>query len=236
MSKEAASFKSIGSNLRALREEAELTLKEVAAAVKLDVSLISKLERDVRLPTVAQCELLAEFYGVSADALTKERILSKMYSDCQKHAKSDPQAIQKLITAVLEECLPRFAPDSEILYVGRTAGKLAVCKTGRMKELGFEFTEQGRMPDIIAFYPSKKWLILVGSALSSGPVDAKRHTELAELFSSVKPGLVYVTAFPDRSLMARYLGVISWETEVWVADAPDHLIHFNGERFLGPYQ
>jgi hypothetical protein len=103
-----------------------------------------------------------------------------------------------------------------------------------MKELGFEFTEQGGMPDIIAFYPSKKWLILVESVTSHGPVDAKRHSELAKFFSSVKPGLVYVTAFPDRSLMARYLGVISWETEVWVADAPDHLIHFNGKRLLGP--
>jgi hypothetical protein len=35
--------------------------------------------------------------------------------------------------------------------------------------------------------------------------------------------------------MSRYLGEIAWETEVWVADAPSHLIHFNGERFLGPY-
>ncbi|HBH30925.1 MAG TPA: hypothetical protein DDX81_03355, partial [Desulfofustis sp.] len=46
---------------------------------------------------------------------------------------------------------------------------------------------------------------------------------------------VYVTAFPNRSLMARYLADIAWETEVWVSDAPSHLIHFNGERFLGPY-
>ncbi len=91
------------------------------------------------------------------------------------------------------------------------------------------------MPDVIVFYPEKGWIILIESVTSHGPVDAKRHAELAELFSSVEPGIVYVTAFPDRSLMARYLSVISWETEVWVADAPDHLIHFNGERFLGPY-
>jgi hypothetical protein len=32
-----------------------------------------------------------------------------------------------------------------------------------------------------------------------------------------------------------YLDKISWETEVWVADSPTHMIHFNGERFLGPY-
>jgi hypothetical protein len=36
--------------------------------------------------------------------------------------------------------------------------------------------------------------------------------------------------------MKEYLPAISWETEVWTAEAPDHLIHFNGERFLGPYR
>ncbi len=51
----------------------------------------------------------------------------------------------------------------------------------------------------------------------------------------IAAGLVYVTAFPNRTVMGRYLGEIAWETEVWVADAPSHLIHFNGERFLGPY-
>ena len=67
-----------------------------------------------------------------------------------------------------------------------------------------------------------------------GPVDGNRHSELATLFEGATAGLVYVTAFPSRAVMGRYLGEIAWETEVWVADAPSHLIHFNGERFLGP--
>ena len=72
-------------------------------------------------------------------------------------------------------------------------------------------------------------------AHSHGPVDGKRHAELSRLFAGSSAGLVYVTAFPNRATMGRYLGDIAWETEVWVADAPSHLIHFNGERFLGPY-
>jgi hypothetical protein len=28
---------------------------------------------------------------------------------------------------------------------------------------------------------------------------------------------------------------LAWEADVWVADAPAHLIHLNGVRFLGPY-
>jgi adenine-specific DNA-methyltransferase len=142
----------------------------------------------------------------------------------------------ELVKAILEKFCPRFTPGAEVLYVGDTKEKFAFCDTKRLGEVGCRVNEHGKMPDVIAFYPEKKWLILVESVTSHGPVDAKRHAELAEMFSSVKPGRVYVTAFPDRSLMARYLGVISWETEVWVADAPDHLIHFNGERFLGPYQ
>jgi hypothetical protein len=91
------------------------------------------------------------------------------------------------------------------------------------------------MPDVVLFYPARKWLLLVESVTSHGPVDGKRHAELAHLFKRAKVGLVYVTAFPNRAVMSRYLGEIAWETEVWVADAPSHLIHFNGERFLGPY-
>lgn len=83
---------------------------------------------------------------------------------------------------------------------------------------------------------TEKWLLLVESVTSHGPMDGKRHGELFRLFAKAKPGLVYVTAFPDRVTMARYLDSTAWETEVWVADAPSHLIHFDGERFLGPYK
>ena len=91
------------------------------------------------------------------------------------------------------------------------------------------------MPDVVLYDRERKWLLLVESVTSHGPVDGKRHAELERLFAKSKAGLVYVTAFPSRAVMARYLGEIAWETEVWCADAPTHLIHFDGKRFLGPY-
>ena len=91
------------------------------------------------------------------------------------------------------------------------------------------------MPDVVLYYPEREWLLRVESVTSHGPVDGKRHEELARIFAKSTAGLVYVTAFPSRAAMARYLGEIAWETEVWCADAPSHLIHFNGARFLGPY-
>ena len=104
-----------------------------------------------------------------------------------------------------------------------------------LKELGVEVNSHGKMPDVVIYYPDKQWLILIESVTSHGPVDGKRHGELERIFINSKVGIVYVTAFPNRSLMAKYLNEIAWETEVWVADAPSHLIHFNGVRFLGPY-
>ena len=141
----------------------------------------------------------------------------------------------ELVKAVIEQLCPRYIPTGEVLYIDDTKDKISFCDKRRMEELGCAIEADGKMPDIVVFYPEKSWLFLIESVTSHGSIDAKRHAELADLFSSAKPGIVYVTALPDRTLMAKYLGAISWETEVWVADAPDHLIHFNGERFPGPY-
>ncbi len=131
----------------------------------------------------------------------------------------------------LESC----TPGSEVIYVGDTGEKVGYFERERLEEMGVTVDRHGKMPDVVLFYPDKGWLLLVESVTSHGPVDGKRHGELSELFKNSDPGLVFVTAFPDRATMARYLTEISWETEVWVAEAPTHLIHFNGERFLGPY-
>lgn len=81
----------------------------------------------------------------------------------------------------------------------------------------------------------RNWLFPVESVTSHGPVNGKRRDELAALFAGATAGLVYVTAFPDRATYRKYCADVAWETEVWIADAPEHMIHFNGSRFLGPY-
>ena len=47
---------------------------------------------------------------------------------------------------------------------------------------------------------------------------------------------IFVSAFPDRAEFRKHVADIAWETEVWIASDPDHLIHFNGEKFLGPWK
>lgn len=141
----------------------------------------------------------------------------------------------ELIRAIIEDFAPRFAPGSVLIYAGDTGDKWGYFDAALLAELNVDVDLHGKMPDVVLHYTKKNWLLLVESVTSHGPVDAKRHTELAALFSEAKAGLIFVTAFPNRAVMSRYFDDIAWETEVWVADAPSHLIHFDGERFLGPY-
>ena len=146
-----------------------------------------------------------------------------------------PGEHSELIRAIIEGFAPRFAPGSVLVYVGDTGDKWGYFDAALLTGLGVDVDSHGKMPDVVLHYTEKNWLLLVESVTSHGPVDGKRHAELAKLFAGSTAGLVYVTAFPNRTIMARYLPEIAWETEVWVADAPSHLIHFNGERFLGPH-
>jgi hypothetical protein len=146
-----------------------------------------------------------------------------------------PGAHSELIKAIIEEFAPRYVPAGILVYAGDTGDKWGYFDKLLLAKLGVVIDGHGKMPDVVLYYPERKWLLLVESVTSHGPVDGKRHDERARLFTKSKAGLVYVTAFPSRGVMSRYLGEIAWETEVWCADAPSHLIHFNGARFLGPY-
>lgn len=146
-----------------------------------------------------------------------------------------PGGHSKLIRDIIQEFGPRFAPGSRVLYVGDTGDKSVIFDEETLAELGIVLHGRGKLPDVILYQEDKKWLFLCESVTSVGPVDGKRHAELQTLFSKSKAGLVFVSAFPNRALMSRFLSDLAWECEAWCADAPDHLIHLNGDRFLGPH-
>ena len=146
-----------------------------------------------------------------------------------------PGGQNPLIKAVIEDFCGRFVPGGTILYVGDTEGKFLHYERESLGALGISLAAPEKMPDVVVHDKKRNWLVLVEAVTSAGPVDSKRRQELRTLFANSKAGLVYVTAFSTREAMRSFLPDISWETEVWVASAPDHLIHFNGERFLGPY-
>lgn len=140
-----------------------------------------------------------------------------------------------LVKKIMEDFCTRFTPGAKVIYVGDTSKKWAYFDSDLLAELGVTIEEHGKMPDIVVYYEEKGWLALIEAVTSHGPVDPKRHHELRELFKGSKVGLVFVTAFSTRKTLIKYLDEIAWETEVWVADSPSHLIHFDGKRFLGPY-
>jgi adenine-specific DNA-methyltransferase len=141
-----------------------------------------------------------------------------------------------LIAEIIKEFCERFTPGGKVIYVGDADEKWMIYDRETFEALGVTVDAHGKMPDVVVHHVEKNWLVLIEAVTSHGPVNPKRRKELKDLFSGSRAGLVFVTAFLDRKTMVRYLDDISWETEVWIAASPDHLIHFNGERFLGPYE
>jgi hypothetical protein len=146
-----------------------------------------------------------------------------------------PGGQNPLIKQIIEEFCPRFAPGATVVYIGDAESKFLHLEATYLQGLGVVIAPSAKMPDVVVHDAKRNWLLLVEAVTSAGAVDWKRRNELKGLFKGSKAGLVFVTAFEHRRAMQSFLALISWETEVWVADAPDHLIHFDGERFLGPY-
>lgn len=141
----------------------------------------------------------------------------------------------ELQAAIVRDFGPRFAPGARLLYLGDTADKHVIMETAALASLGVTLTEHDKLPDVVLYDVKRGWLFLIEAVTSHGPVSPKRHHELEVRFRKCSAARVYVTAFPDAAIFRRYAADIAWETEVWLADSPDHMIHFNGDKFLGPH-
>ncbi|PCJ24180.1 MAG: restriction endonuclease [Flavobacteriales bacterium] len=148
--------------------------------------------------------------------------------------KFSPGKHNEVQIAIIKEFAPRFAPGSKLLYVGDTAKKDLYMDNKRLEKLGIPIDQHSKLPDVVIFDVKRKWLFLIEAVTSHGPISPKRIIELEKLLKECKVGKVYVTAFPDIKEFKRHTNDIAWETEVWLTDIPDHMIHFNGDRFMGP--
>lgn len=136
--------------------------------------------------------------------------------------------------AIIEEFLPRFGSDCEVLYIGDTSNKMLHMEIVKLQELNFFELAHDELPDIIAYSKKKNWLYLIEAVHSSGPMSETRLLELKRMLKDCTAELIFVTSFLKRADFRKWTMEIAWETEVWIADNPDHLIHFNGHKFLGP--
>ncbi|MEQ8531531.1 MAG: BsuBI/PstI family type II restriction endonuclease [Imperialibacter sp.] len=138
--------------------------------------------------------------------------------------------------AIIEEFLPRYGYEAEVLYVGDTADKYLYLEREKLKGLNFFEISHEELPDVIAYSKKKNWLYLIEAVHSSGPISEIRLIQLQQLTNQCKAEIIFVTAFLNRPKFRQFISDIAWETEVWIADNPDHLVHFNGDKFLGPYK
>lgn len=141
-----------------------------------------------------------------------------------------------LIARIIEDFCPRFTPGGQVLYVGDAGSGDLVNRSDVLAEHGIVINDHGRIPDVVVLLPNRGWLVLIEAVTSHGPIGPLRRADLSHLFASDSLGLVFVTAFPTLPAFLGFGRDIAWQTEVWIAENPSHLIHFNGERFLGPYQ
>ena len=90
------------------------------------------------------------------------------------------------------------------------------------------------MPDVVLFIDDKKWIFFIEAVTSVGAITYKRLHEIKEMTKNVTAGKIFVTAFPDFKTYQKFAGSLAWDTEVWISNLPDHMIHLNGDSFLGP--
>ena len=124
---------------------------------------------------------------------------------------------------------PRHVRRPRVLLPGRKLDRQA------LGELGISPIAPVTAPDVVIHDLERDWLFLVDAVTSDRYMDAARRALLADQFTPSGKDLVFFSAFADRDVFSRFAALIAWESEVWIASEPGHMIHYNGRRFLGPY-
>jgi len=140
-----------------------------------------------------------------------------------------------LVKAITEVFCARWAPGAAILGIRDTKREMVYLNSKALAAVGVTLDSSTKPPGVIIHHKAKNRLLLIEPVIETGPVDEKRRKELLELFAGSDAHIIFVTAFETRRTMLSFGNHIAWESEVWIAEDPDHMIHFNGKRFLGPY-
>ncbi len=177
-----------------------------------------------------------EKLGQFLTATPVAEFMASMFAPLPRATRSTPRdRWGLLVKAILEVFYARWSPGAAILGIRDPKQKVVHLHSIALAALGIALDSAAKIPDVIIYDPAKNRLFLIEAVIKAGPMDEKRHKELQDLFAGSKAHLIFVTAFETRRTMQTFVSHIAWESEVWIAEDPDHMIHFNGERFLGPY-
>lgn len=140
-------------------------------------------------------------------------------------------ALQK---AIVEVFAPRFIPKFECLYLGDSTDRDMISNAEKLLEVGIEINSHDKMPDVILYRPDKEWLYFIEAVTTVGPISPQRLIEIKKMSRNSHCGKVFITAFLDFETFKRFSGQLAWETEVWISEQPEHLIHLDGDKLLEP--
>lgn len=136
--------------------------------------------------------------------------------------------------AIIEVFLPLFGFGAEVLYVGDTKDKFLHLEKAELEKIKFFTLEHEELPDVVAYSREKNLLYLIEAYHSTGEWDEIRVRKVKRKLeeSGCTANIIFFTAFENKNIFKQKAKDIAWETEVWIADSPEHLVHFNGYKFL----
>ncbi len=149
--------------------------------------------------------------------------------------KFSPGKHNQLQAKIIKELVPRFCSKAKLVYVGDAANKMLFEDKKLVKKLNIPITQHDKMPDVVLYDGEKNHLFLIEAVTSHCSISPKRQVELEKTLKECEAKKIYISAFPDFHEFKRHTDNIAWETEVWVASNPDHMIHFNGPKFFSAY-
>ena len=182
-----------------------------------------------------QLEAFIELHGSLIDHYSSKKQLTKQPVIINGHRFMLSTGKHNLLQKeILEEFAPRFAGNSICLYIGDSTNRDLYINREMLNRLGFQITQHDIMPDVVLYKPDKHWLFFIEAVTSVGPMSQERVNNICKTISNVSAGPIFVTAFPDRQTFRKFMPELAWDTEVWISAEPDHMIHLNGDRFIGP--
>lgn len=204
---------------------------------QLTIEAHKVLRRFSKKDFTAKCAAFIQRHGSLTAAYSRARNMVKVRLKLPdgSTAELSPGIHNELQRRIIEDFAARFTRDAVLVYLGDSANKRLIMSTQILKSLSIPTMSHDKLPDVVLYETGRNWLFLIEAVTSHGPVSPKRHAELEQMLKDCTADRVYVTAFTDFADFKKYAADIVWESEVWIADFPDHMIHFNGGKFLGPY-
>lgn len=133
---------------------------------------------------------------------------------------------------IVEDFLSIFGMGAEVLYIGDTSDKYLYKNEEVLDQIGFFTLEHEELPDVVAYCKEKNLLFLIEAVHSAGPMDEIRVMKLKKQMENCTATPIFITTFLNKKEFRKWVTDIAWESEVWIADTPEHMIHFNGYKFL----